>query len=185
MLRKARYSHPLSTSSSVWGSGRPRRCSSYLYQPAPVFCPNLAQLAQAILRGTRWRPPGVFQMTILLAIRQPTSSPARSDRERAHGHAEFGQCARRLRRPSRLPRPGTGSRAGTGRTCDCRRIPGNCRRARRLCRASWPAAMHVAITAGCSLPRTISSSFMTFAGLKKWWPITAVAAWSPRRSRRC
>ena len=36
-----------------------------------------------------------------------------------------------------------------------------------------PSFTEVAITdALVARPRTISSSFMTFAGLKKWWPIT-------------
>ena len=69
---------------------------------------------------------------------------------------------------SRLPRAAGTPRACSTRASGWRRTRSSCRRRRRPCRAAWPSFSDVAITSLLvSRPRTISSSFITFAGLKK------------------
>ena len=101
--------------------------------------------------------------------------PGRPGRRRRAGPSPCRnrRARRRPPRPSPLPPAGTGPRADRGGTSGCRRTPGSCRPARRPCPASSPAPSRSRSPSGLvALPRTISSSRMTLAGLKKWWPIT-------------
>ena len=71
-------------------------------------------------------------------------------------------------RPTRLPRAADRLRGDTAAASGWPRSQSRCRRPRRLCRdACRASAMWRSFQALVSLPRTISSSFMTLAGLKK------------------
>ena len=76
-------------------------------------------------------------------------------------------------RASPLPRRGTAPRTCTGTSSGCRRSPGSCRRRPATLPSRFAKATTRASTSGLVFaPRTISTSRMTFAGLKKCRPTT-------------